>query len=215
MKNRISKIRLLSVVVFAFIAVIAVRANAEEFMVDIVDFSFNPRTVTVAEGDNVIWTNQDQVGHTSTEDDGMWDSGLLSHGQTYSRQFMTAGTYNYHCTLHPNMTATIVVEPTTGVDDFNEALPTRIELHQNYPNPFNAKTNIEFDLNVGGEVTLEIYNLIGERIDTPVNQLMSAGHHSIMWDSNSINGGNISSGVYFYQLKVGDNSQTMKMILLK
>ena len=69
---------------------------------------FDPDSITVNVGDTVTWENKDYVPHTVTG--AGWDSGYLSLGQTYSRKFDTAGTYNYHCPLHPSMTGTVIVK---------------------------------------------------------------------------------------------------------
>jgi plastocyanin len=77
--------------------------------VKIVDFAFKPRAVTIAKGTKVVWTNKGAVTHTSTSNKGVWDSGLIAPGDTFSRVFKKAGTFKYHCTIHPTMTAKIVV----------------------------------------------------------------------------------------------------------
>ena len=86
-------------------------AGAEgAIQVAIQDFAFQPATLTVKSGMTVTWTNMDNVTHTVTADDGAWDSGNLSQGQTFSRTFDMAGTYQYHCTPHQaKMAGTIVV----------------------------------------------------------------------------------------------------------
>ncbi len=71
--------------------------------------AFSPATLTVSVGTTVKWTNKDAVTHTVTSDSGVFDSGNKANGETFSFMFMTAGTYSYHCTIHPSMTAKIVV----------------------------------------------------------------------------------------------------------
>lgn len=78
--------------------------------VDISNFAFNPDSVTIVTGGKVIWKNSDSVDHTVTSDDGAFDSGQLATGATFSRTFDKAGTFTYHCTNHPTMTATVVVK---------------------------------------------------------------------------------------------------------
>lgn len=79
--------------------------------ITIADFAFAPQTITVKKGSTVIWTNEDSVGHTVTSDTGSeLDSALLSKGQSYSKTFNQAGTFSYHCTPHPNMKGTVIVE---------------------------------------------------------------------------------------------------------
>jgi len=77
----------------------------------IADFTFIPRTITIHVGTIVEWENLDGVDHTTTSDDGVWDSGTLAPGQTFQYQFIAVGTYPYHCTFHPSMTGTIIVVP--------------------------------------------------------------------------------------------------------
>ena len=67
--------------------------------------------VKVKVGGKVTWTNLDTVRHTTTEVGGKWDSGVLGEKRTFSFTFDEAGTYNYRCTVHPDMTATVTVEP--------------------------------------------------------------------------------------------------------
>jgi plastocyanin len=74
------------------------------------DFEFAPATITIKVGDTVTWTNNGPSLHTVTADDGSFDSGSLSAGKTFSHTFQTAGTFTYHCSIHPFMTATVIVQ---------------------------------------------------------------------------------------------------------
>ncbi len=103
----------------------------------------------------------------------------------------------------------------TGIEDNNANLPVSFGLKQNYPNPFNASTEIIFDLESSGNVSLEVYNIAGQKIATLVNGNHDAGSHDVIWNGTTDNGKEVTSGVYFYHLKVNDNSQTKKMVLLK
>lgn len=84
--------------------------------VSIAGMAFTPSSLTVAAGTTVTWTNSDAVAHTVTSDTALFDSGAISAsggyggGGTYSYTFTTAGTYNYHCSIHPMMTAKIIVQ---------------------------------------------------------------------------------------------------------
>jgi plastocyanin len=84
--------------------------TADPCVVEIRNFSFQPSTLRVPAGATVTWVNRDDVVHTSTSDGTGWDSGALSTNASYSRAFSSAGQFPYHCTPHPNMQATIVVE---------------------------------------------------------------------------------------------------------
>jgi plastocyanin len=71
--------------------------------------AFAPDAADVAAGAMVTWTNSDGVAHTSTSDGGVWDSGIVPPGGQFSVSFPTAGTYHYHCAIHPGMIGTVVV----------------------------------------------------------------------------------------------------------
>ncbi len=77
--------------------------------VTIVNFAFSPDALTVKAGTKVTWTNKDTTAHTVTADDGSFDSGPINPGMTFSFTFKQAGTVSYHCSIHPNMKAKIVV----------------------------------------------------------------------------------------------------------
>lgn len=85
-------------------------ALAADHTVTIQGFAFGPDSVTVTVGDTVTWSNQDNVGHTATADDGTFDTGTIPAAGTASVTFTTAGTYAYKCTIHTSMTGTVVVE---------------------------------------------------------------------------------------------------------
>jgi hypothetical protein len=89
-------------------------------------------------------------------------------------------------------------------------IPVDLALHGNYPNPFNAETNINFDLPAETHVKLEVYNLMGQRVETLVDGNMPAGHNSVTWDASTA-----SSGIYFYRLTTGEQVFTERMTLLK
>jgi plastocyanin len=71
--------------------------------------AFNPSTITVAAGTTITWTNKDAIAHTVTSDNKLFDSGSIGSNGTYSFTFATAGTFSYHCTVHPTMTASVTV----------------------------------------------------------------------------------------------------------
>ncbi|MBD3402325.1 T9SS type A sorting domain-containing protein, partial [candidate division GN15 bacterium] len=89
-------------------------------------------------------------------------------------------------------------------------IPDQIVLHQNYPNPFNPGTEISFSLPEASDVTLEVYNVLGRRVESLIDDRLESGRHSVSWDASSA-----ASGVYLYRLTAGDRTETRKMMLLK
>jgi plastocyanin len=83
---------------------------AKDQAVTIVDYAFQPKTITINQHESVTWTNTANQNHTVTADDGSFDSGELSHGDVFGNVFDTAGTFKYHCSIHPDMQGTIIVK---------------------------------------------------------------------------------------------------------
>jgi subtilisin family serine protease len=89
-------------------------------------------------------------------------------------------------------------------------IPDRFALSPNYPNPFNAQTIIRYDSPSPGQVTFNIYDILGRKIDEINSNVQEAGSHEIVWDARSF-----PSGLYFARIETGGKAQTIKMILLK
>ncbi len=84
--------------------------EGNEIAVEIKDFAFSPKEITIKAGSTVRWTNRDVAGHSATADDGTsFDTGIIANGETGTVTFDKPGSYNYHCTPHPNMKATVIV----------------------------------------------------------------------------------------------------------
>jgi hypothetical protein len=90
------------------------------------------------------------------------------------------------------------------------AVPKEFELSQNYPNPFNPSTTIRYSLPVAGKVTLRIFNLLGQVVETLVDQQQNTGSYVVVFNASRL-----SSGTYFYKLETDQYSLTKKMLLLK
>jgi hypothetical protein len=102
-----------------------------------------------------------------------------------------------------------------GQVESDKPLPDTYRLFQNYPNPFNPSTTIAFDLPVASPVRLDIFNILGQRIVTLVDQNLPAGKHNVTWDGHDGENRSVASGVYFYRIKAGDFEAKRKMMLLK
>jgi photosystem II stability/assembly factor-like uncharacterized protein len=116
--------------------------------------------------------------------------------------YLYAGPWGY--SLFKTTTSTL-----TSVEDERNT-PTLFSLEQNYPNPFNPNTLIKYSIPKSSQVTLKIFNTLGEEIEIIVNEERPVGVYEVNW-----NAANFPSGVYFYRLQAGDFVQTRKMILLK
>ncbi len=95
-------------------------------------------------------------------------------------------------------------------EDDIDSSPNKFVLDQNYPNPFNPSTTINFSLPEASNVSLKVFNTLGQEISTLLNTRMNSGQHSVNWNAVGM-----SSGIYYYQLRAGDFLQTKQMMLLK
>jgi hypothetical protein len=96
-----------------------------------------------------------------------------------------------------------------------ESRPAEFSLSQNYPNPFNPYTNFRFALAKSAHVKIDIFNIVGQRVKTLVDEEMKAGVYAADWDGKDDRGKSVSSGVYFYRMQAGDFSDMKKMLLVK
>ena len=104
----------------------------------------------------------------------------------------------------------------TGIDDNSgERVVLDFALNANYPNPFNPSTVISYQLPKTSHVELSIYNRLGTKVSTIVQQSQPAGAHKIEWNGRDSNGRQLVSGVYFYRLTAGTFTQVRKMLLMK
>jgi hypothetical protein len=103
-------------------------------------------------------------------------------------------------------------DPTTSVEDegTNSLISVEYFLLQNYPNPFNPKTKIKYSIPHTSNVVIKVFDVLGNEIETLVNEEKQNGTYEITWYAESL-----PSGVYFYQLRAGDFVETKKMVLLR
>lgn len=97
-----------------------------------------------------------------------------------------------------------------GIEPVNNVIPQKFSLGQNYPNPFNPVTKISFNLPEAGYTSVDIYDILGRKLNSLVNSRLQAGEYEISFDASRL-----SSGVYYYRISSGDFAQTKKMMLIK
>lgn len=135
--------------------------------------------------------------------------GFDKHQLTQVEFSNQSGNFTYYPGFTPG--AVNVMLSTDIGDEVNDGLlPQNFELVQNYPNPFNPTTTIEYALPKAGQVSLKIYNVIGQEIASLVDGFQSAGSYSLSYDASGT-----PSGVYFYKLTHAEGSLTRKMLLVK
>ena len=159
-------------------------------------------------------TNPLQIGGDSIY--GQYFAGMIDEVRIYSRALtQTEIQTDMNAPLTPPAASIQISSPgsetglTTTTRPMNE-IPSEYVLEQNYPNPFNPSTVFEFALPKQSHVTLELYNLLGERVSAIIDGTLAAGYYSVPF-----NGSSLASGVYFYRMQTDDFVQTKKLLLLK
>ncbi len=153
-------------------------------------------------------------------------------GGTYVQAPITWTQYSYSLDDYANQTIRVAIQCVSSdafifmVDDVEidapggtpnqpEIAPAVSQLIGNYPNPFNPETRITFSTKDNGPVSIDIYNVKGQKVRSLLNENREAGNHSVVWNGKDDNGKNVASGVFFYRMKSGKYSSTKKMILMK
>lgn len=106
-------------------------------------------------------------------------------------------------------------DPEVAVAKSQASLPKTFALYQNYPNPFNTQTCIQYDLPRDAQVSLKIYNVLGQRVKTLANDLHRASRYKIVWNGRNSQGNEVSSAIYFVRFEAGKYAITRKMVLLR
>jgi hypothetical protein len=156
--------------------------------------------------------------------DGTWSEWIEDSGTTHA--WNTAGIYLVTVTArvktntdlqHTSQALTVEVSelPGTGMTNYQEILPGEFSLQQNHPNPFNPETEIIYTVPKTAQVTLTVYNLMGQPLRTLVNAKVSAGTHEVIWNAKNDAGQSVPTGIYIYLLKSGSYTEIRKMLLMK
>ena len=117
---------------------------------------------------------------------------------------------------YPDENNPMVVETNALTVDDSEMIPNEFALHQNYPNPFNPYTQISFDVPKGSDlVRLNIYNILGKKVNTLVNEIINPGRHTLEWNAKDNDGNPVASGIYFYELSSPNFTTRKKMLLIR
>ena len=115
-----------------------------------------------------------------------------------------------------NAPFTIEIDGANALRTYLEGLlPDEFSLRQNYPNPFNPITTLRYDLPENSYVNVTVYDMLGRKVKTLINQTQDAGYRSVIWDATNDYGKQISAGIYLYQIQAGGYTSTKKMVLLK
>jgi hypothetical protein len=174
-------------------------------------------------GDDIILTWSSPVGTRSLSSFKVYRNNVLLAENveelTYTDINVPAGSYSYQVSaVYGGGYESPLSDPATieHTEAGNTLIPLQTELLGNYPNPFNPSTTIKFALSAAERVTIDIYNIRGEKVITLLDETKEPGYYSIEWNGKDTFGRNIASGVYFFNMRSGSRyTSTRKMIMLK
>ena len=162
--------------------------------------------------------NIDKVYKYKLEGQNQWGefSKIMTHadinGDEYDEIFILAPSFSDYANPLVGKIYIYSYKKLTEVKDNIKNLPENLKLYQNYPNPFNPSTIINYQLTMNNFASIKVYNVLGKEIATLVNKYQTAGMHKIEFDADKYQ---LSSGIYFYELKIKDNALYKKMVLLR
>ena len=187
-----------------------------------------PDTVQFTDLSDTVLTMIDYVNDIDSPDTSLtWEFSVsndtlnLQFDEATTELTLTApgfmGVVTLYCTVtddslagvQDSFTVKVIADP-TGIDDLLNQIPNKYVLNQNYPNPFNPVTKIKYGLPKSGKVKIEVYNIIGQKVETILDNFKNAGYHAI-----DFNAGNLPSGVYFYRIQTKGFNNVKKMVLIK
>ncbi|NIV72599.1 MAG: T9SS type A sorting domain-containing protein [Calditrichae bacterium] len=151
--------------------------------------------------------------------DGVLNTLKKQHNFFESHHADTGDPYGLHTYIWTGLVARMLIDlesPPVAIElDKTSNLPKRFDLLQNYPNPFNSQTIIRFRLAKSERVTIKIYNLLGETVNTLIDENMEAGRFRVVWEGKDNHGNSVSSGLYFLQMTARSFQKTRKLILIR
>ena len=176
----------------------------------------------------ITWTHNNDIIAQEYNSSGVAVDGnfLVNNYSTASQNrsdVSSTGAYTYFVwqdyrngVTNPDIYAKVVTWGWSEVpEDREDGVSGEFALGQNYPNPFNPQTSISFHLKQSGKVSIRVYNILGQRVRDLVDGYYQNGEHKADWDGKDDNGKDVSTGIYFYQIKTENSIQAKKMVLLR
>ncbi len=155
-------------------------------------------------GETAGWKRGEKILDQDTAFDGLYLDNMHTGGTHYEWDADKADGSSYF--LGHDVIQGVLTNAVAVADD----APAAFTVDQNVPNPFNPTTTINFSIAQAGDVSIDVFNVAGQKVDTLVDGFMGAGQHSVVWDASGF-----SAGVYFYTIEAGNTAKTMKMTLVK
>lgn len=160
---------------------------------------------TLPDGDLI----EDYVTISDVNETFVWEPDFINNYMSSSNKI------DYFRLINGDLYLTDSISADSISTNSGEIAPVEFELYQNYPNPFNIETTIKVKVLVDENYKIEIFDLLGRKVTTLIDNYLSPGEHNIQWNGNDGGGKTVASGVYFYTIKSSNGIKSKKMVLLK
>ena len=173
--------------------------------------------IRIKEGDDFTWlTVSPYRGVAGSQDSISVKVGMYGvyDGFSINEELLVEGIQNLDNPDEYNITVQVSVGAQVSLDE-PRVTPFEFALHQNYPNPFNPETKIQFDVAEKSHVSVEIFNLVGQKVATLANSTMEVGKYTITWNGMNDKGAPLPSGMYFYEMTSSSYHAIKKLVLVK
>jgi len=216
----------ISLVIAAALVAAVARApvSAIVHQVNVANFVFAPRNLTVVKGDVVQWnwvsgTHTVTSGDTLTcTPDGLFDTPVNQTHPTFQFTFGQMGTFPYYCTFHCAMgmrgLITVLPDP-LAVPDGPDSSPVQARTLSAFPNPFFSQTTVHLQLAQEEGVRVQVYDVAGRPIAILADQAFAPGAYSLVWDGRNEAGQPAPSGVYYAKAETAGASNTARLLLMR
>ena len=178
-----------------------------QYINNLPDYIFNMLYENYQYVDSVLYADATAKAYAGNTQDTAYYNKFWEIAKNFTIRLFKNASFRITCVIY---TAWINAGGVTNLNISENHQPESFKLFQNYPNPFNPGTIINYTLPNSGNVTLKIYNILGDEVATLINEVKPAGNYEVEFNANGL-----ASGIYFYQLKAGEFVQTKKMILMK
>lgn len=193
-------------------------AYAANYEVSMIENVFVPETLSIVTGDTVMWINNGSINHTSTSGtncsaDGLWNSGLIAPGNSFSFAFDSAADYPYFCIPHCNLGMIGLISVLeSGIEIDGTDSSSVFEFKNATPNLFAEGIELTYEIKTSEYINISVYGIDGQLAINLFDGTQDNGIHSVYWNGRNKNGVEVSDGIYFCLANVKNRGYLYKII---
>lgn len=208
----------LLLIVLGFFVLSINLAYAEIYEVSMIENVFVPETLAVSAGDTVLWINNGTISHTSTSGtgcnpNGLWNSGLVSPGDSFSFAFDSAADYPYFCIPHCNLGMIgLIIVAESGIEIDENDSSSVFKFKNTTPSLFAKDIKITYEMKTSEHINISVYSIDGQLTKTLFKGVQDKGVHSVIWNGRNSDESAVPDGIYFCIAEVKAKGYLYKII---